>query len=82
VQQLGEVLQRLSDSLAQISYIDFSLMIRLVVDAFGSGGRGARAAVADLQHLMVDEYQDVSPAQEELIRRLHALFGNFVCCRR
>jgi len=71
--QLGEVLQRLSDSLAQDQYIDFSLMIRLVVDALVREDAAARAAVADLQHLMVDEYQDVSPAQEELIRRLHAL---------
>lgn len=72
-QQLGDVLQRLNDALAQDQYIDFSLMIRLVVDALVRGDRTARSSVADLRHLMVDEYQDVSPAQEELIRQLHAL---------
>lgn len=72
-QLLGDVLERLSTSLSQDQYIDFSLMIRLVVDALGRGDACARSAVADLRHLMVDEYQDVSPAQEELIRRLHAL---------
>jgi DNA helicase-2/ATP-dependent DNA helicase PcrA len=71
--QLGDVLGRLRDSLAQDQYIDFSLMIRLVVDALVRDDPGARSAVADLRHLMVDEYQDVSPAQEELIRRLHSL---------
>lgn len=71
--QLGGVLERLADSLRQDQYIDFSLMIRLVVDALVRSDPAARTAVADLKHLMVDEYQDVSPAQEELIRRLHAL---------
>jgi DNA helicase II / ATP-dependent DNA helicase PcrA len=71
--QLGDVLGRLRDSLAQDQYIDFSLMIRLVVDALVRDDPGARSAVADLRHLMVDEYQDVSPAQEELIRCLHSL---------
>jgi DNA helicase-2/ATP-dependent DNA helicase PcrA len=71
--QLGDVLQRLSDCLAQDQYIDFSLMIRLVVDALVRNDPAARSAVAELRHLMVDEYQDVSPAQEELIRRLHGL---------
>lgn len=72
-QQLGDVLGRLSDCLAQDQYIDFSLMIRLVVDALVRADPAARSAVSDLRHLMVDEYQDVSPAQEELIRRLHSL---------
>jgi DNA helicase-2/ATP-dependent DNA helicase PcrA len=71
--QLGDALQRLGDCLAQDQYIDFSLMIRLVVDALVRDDPAARPAVADLKHLMVDEYQDVSPAQEELIRRLHGL---------
>jgi DNA helicase II / ATP-dependent DNA helicase PcrA len=71
--QLGDILGRLRDCLAQDQYIDFSLMIRLVVDALVRDDPAARSAVANLRHLMVDEYQDVSPAQEELIRRLHSL---------
>ncbi|MBE7457171.1 MAG: ATP-dependent helicase [Planctomycetia bacterium] len=70
---LGEALQRLSDRLAQDQFLDFSLMIRLVVDALRRGDTNARRAVSDLKHLMVDEYQDINPAQEALIRELHAL---------
>jgi DNA helicase-2/ATP-dependent DNA helicase PcrA len=70
---LGEVLRRLGDCLDRDQYTDFSLMIRRVVDALVRNEPSARSAVADLRHLMVDEYQDVSPAQEELIRRLHSL---------
>jgi DNA helicase-2/ATP-dependent DNA helicase PcrA len=71
--QLGEALRRLGDSLSRDQYIDFSLMIRLVVDALLRGDEAVRTAVAGVRHLMVDEYQDVSPAQEVLIRQLHGL---------
>jgi ATP-dependent DNA helicase UvrD/PcrA len=71
--QLGDALGRLSDHLSRDQYIDFSLMIRLAVDALVRDDAAVRCAITGLRHLMVDEYQDVSPAQEELIRRLHAL---------
>lgn len=50
-------------------------MIRLVADALLRGDRSVRRAesVARLKHLMVDEYQDVNPAQETLIKELHKL---------
>lgn len=67
---VGEALRRLGESMRRDQYIDFSLMIRLVVDALIANDPAARAAVANLRHLMVDEYQDVSPSQEELIRQL------------
>ena len=70
---IGQVLRELNRRLDQDEYIDFSLMIRLVVDALVQGNANARRAVANLKHLMVDEYQDVNPAQESLIRELHAL---------
>jgi DNA helicase II / ATP-dependent DNA helicase PcrA len=71
--ELGNVLERLSDSLVRDQYIDFSLMVRLVADALGRGDGSARSAVRGLSHLMVDEYQDVSPSQEALIRQLHQI---------
>lgn len=70
---LGAVLQDVRRLLARDQFIDFSSMIRLVVDALGRGDAPANRAVADLRHLMVDEYQDVNPAQEQLIRQLHQL---------
>jgi DNA helicase II / ATP-dependent DNA helicase PcrA len=46
-------------------------MIRNVVEALRSNDPMAESAVAQLRHLMCDEYQDVNPCQEELIRQLH-----------
>lgn len=68
---LGAVLQDVQRLLARGQFIDFSSMIRLVVDALGRGDGAADRAVAHFRHLMVDEYQDVNPAQEQLIRQLH-----------
>jgi DNA helicase II / ATP-dependent DNA helicase PcrA len=68
--QLGEALARLQASLERDQFIDFSLMVRLVVDSLVRGDEAAREAVSSLKHLMVDEYQDVSPSQEELIRQM------------
>lgn len=68
---LGQVLMSLWDSLERDQFIDFSSMIRLVVDALQGGNPGAERATERLAHLMVDEYQDVNPSQERLIRELH-----------
>jgi DNA helicase-2/ATP-dependent DNA helicase PcrA len=68
---LGDLLGRLSISLERDQFIDFSLMIRNVTEALRRQDPQAQNATASLRHLMVDEYQDVSPGQEELIRLLH-----------
>ena len=68
---LGDLLVRIQDGLRTDQYIDFSLMIRNVVEAVQNGVPGIANAIGSLQHLMVDEYQDVNPCQEELIRLLH-----------
>lgn len=67
----GYVLRDLRQRLDADEFIDFSLMIRLVVEALEHGEDNAERAVAPLQHLMVDEYQDVNTAEEALIRELH-----------
>lgn len=69
--ELGRLLGALKARLNEDQFIDFSLMIRLVVDALQREEGGAERAIAELRHLMVDEYQDVNPAQEALIRELH-----------
>lgn len=71
-QVLGETLTTLKDNLDDEQYIDFSLMIRLVVEAFNRNDASINSAVSELKHVMVDEYQDVNPAQEQLIRALHS----------
>jgi DNA helicase-2/ATP-dependent DNA helicase PcrA len=68
---LGEVLAGLSDKLNKDEFIDFSLMQRLVVDALRKSDAGILEATRTLRHLLVDEYQDINPVQEELIQHLH-----------
>lgn len=70
-EQLGNVFEQLWNSLDKDQFIDFSLMIRLIVDALESGQLDNRASIMNLKHLMVDEYQDINPLQERLIQELH-----------
>jgi len=70
-QDIGDLLARIRDGLRTDQYIDFSLMIRDVVEAIRSNAAGVENGIGNLRHLMVDEYQDVNPCQEELIRLLH-----------
>ena len=70
-QGLGDLLVRIQDGLRTDQYLDFSSMIRNVVEAIRNSEPGIETAIGSLKHLMVDEYQDVNPCQEELIRLLH-----------
>lgn len=67
---LGDVLRQIGDGLDRDQYIDFSLMVRRVVDAINTR-HSSVDAITQVRHLMVDEYQDVNPAQEALIRAIH-----------
>jgi DNA helicase-2/ATP-dependent DNA helicase PcrA len=67
---VGRVLGNIRDRLNTDQFIDFSLMIRLVVDALERGDAPVERAVGDLRHLIVDEYQDVNPSQERLVQQL------------
>ena len=68
--QLGEVLQRLGHLLDRSNYIDFSLMIRLIVDRLEVDDLPTVEATRHIRHLLVDEYQDTNPLQERLIQLL------------
>lgn len=70
---LGDVLLNIHSHLDEDEFVDFSQMIRLVAEGLRGEDSGALHAVSNLEHLMVDEYQDVNPAQEALIRELHRL---------
>lgn len=67
---LGNTLTQLTTQLDSDEFIDFSLMIRLVADALADHDEGALRATEEVCHLLVDEYQDVNPAQEKLIGEL------------
>ncbi|MGY1997296.1 ATP-dependent DNA helicase [Streptomyces rochei] len=68
---LGDALERLRTQMEHDNFIDFSLMQRLVVEALEDKEPGAVQALAPLQHLLVDEYQDVNVVQERLIELVH-----------
>lgn len=72
---LGQVLQNLYIRLCEDQFIDFSLMIRLVVEALRSNDPGINRVLQNIGHLMVDEYQDINPAQEALISGIHQRTG-------
>ena len=69
---LGEALSRLRDLLDQSNYIDFSSLIRLIVDRLKAGDPATLDAIGGIRHLLVDEYQDTNPLQEQLIRALRS----------
>ena len=69
--EIGDLLVRIRDCLRRDQYIDFSLMIRNVVQAIQANAPGVENGFGALCHLMVDEYQDVNPCQETLIRLLY-----------
>jgi DNA helicase-2/ATP-dependent DNA helicase PcrA len=69
--ELGEVLQAIEQGLYRDQFIDFSLMIRSVVSRLQRAEAGGLRFTNTLRHLLVDEYQDVNPCQERLIRLLH-----------
>jgi DNA helicase-2/ATP-dependent DNA helicase PcrA len=70
--ELGGVLERLKLSLERDQYLDFGSMIRLVVEHAHAGNPAVNEALGQISNLLVDEYQDVSPSQEALIRAVHA----------
>ncbi len=68
---LGRSLQDLYDGLNADQYIDFSLMIRLVVEALERNDPAINKALQNIRHLLVDEYQDVNRSQEALINGIY-----------
>lgn len=70
--QLGRCLLLIEEALERDQFIDFSSMIRLVVDKAKTTGR-VRDRLGRISHLLVDEYQDVSGVQEDLIATIHGL---------
>jgi len=62
----------------RLRYLDYTTMIAEAVAEI-KHNESLRARLSEqLKYLVVDEYQDINPLQEELIRRLHEL-GTNVC---
>lgn len=70
--EVGFTLRSIETCLHRDQFIDFSSMVRLTADRAKSDER-VRRRLAAISHLLIDEYQDVSGAQEELISAIHGL---------
>ena len=83
IQELGScsIMEGLSKYRAQMtedSYFDFSAMLEDAVAEL-SNNDSLRARIAErVKYVVVDEYQDVNPIQERLVRLLHEL-GAGIC---
>jgi DNA helicase-2/ATP-dependent DNA helicase PcrA len=80
---LNDAFEHYEELLDRHRYLDYS---RIMVETLAAlcdrsdpiRVRFQETVASDLKHLVVDEYQDVNPLQEALIRRLHEL-GATVC---
>ena len=66
---LGECVQKYLEMLERYHFLTFGLIISKAVEALGDSKTLARVT-APLRHLIVDEYQDINPAQQRLIELL------------
>lgn len=73
--EIGRTLQAIGDGLRRDQFLDFSSMVREVANRARTAGP-VQSRLAGIRHLLVDEYQDVSGAQEELVSTVHALGGS------
>jgi DNA helicase-2/ATP-dependent DNA helicase PcrA len=66
---LGDCVQKYYDMLERYHFLTFGMIISKAVESLGDPKVFARVT-APLRHLIVDEYQDINPAQQRLIALL------------
>lgn len=64
--------------LHQKGYLDYSSILKEAVGELHSNATLCKRLAARVRHVIVDEYQDVNPVQESVVRELHSL-GAAVC---
>jgi len=64
--------------LKEKSYLDYSAIMAEAVDAITRDKALQKRLAARIKYVFVDEYQDVNPIQERMVKLLHGL-GAFVC---
>ncbi len=72
---LGDALVGLEKQLDKSNFLDYSSMVRLIVDRLSVNDPAALRATERMQHLLVDEYQDINPLEEKLIQLLRRHCG-------
>jgi superfamily I DNA/RNA helicase/CRISPR/Cas system-associated exonuclease Cas4 (RecB family) len=70
VESVAALWRAYDDELERRNLIDFSDMIRVVVRGLAENARLRRRYVEKFDHILVDEFQDTSEAQNELVRLL------------
>ena len=68
-----EGLNKYRGQLARDSYFDFSAMLEIAVAELSSNTSLRERIAGRVKYVVVDEYQDVNPIQERLVRLLHEL---------
>ncbi len=74
--EVREAAKKYSDLLSDKKYLDYSGMLKQAVEELKSNPKLRRAIGEKVRFLVVDEYQDVNPLQEQLIREISALGAN------
>ncbi len=64
------ILHKYEDLLRDIRLMPFRSMIEYAVRELGEGGRLFRKLNGRIRHVLVDEYQDLNQAQNEMLKRL------------
>lgn len=73
--EVATTLSAIDACLKRDQFLDFSSMVRLVADRARTDTR-VQERLSRIKHLLVDEYQDVSGAQEELVASIHSIGAN------
>ncbi len=71
--RFAATLRRYRDLLDDMRLLTFDAIIRRAVEGLAREGALARVLAGQVRHVLVDEFQDLNPAQIELVRRLTQL---------
>lgn len=74
--EVGSAVEQYYELLNAKKYLDFTMIIKQAVAEIQNNTALREKVAGQLKYLVVDEYQDVNPLQEMLIRQLHDLGAN------
>lgn len=74
--ELFEALEKYESTLRKNCYFDFTMIMTDAVHCLGSDDNFRNKILKDIGYLIVDEYQDVNPIQERIVRELYKLGSN------
>jgi DNA helicase II / ATP-dependent DNA helicase PcrA len=75
-ENLKEALLMYGETFEKYRYLDFTMIMMKAIDAIENDEKLRETISKKIKYLTVDEYQDVNPIQERLIKLLHNLGAN------